>query len=456
MKKDKKDTSEQKHIEASEALRSCLPIVVGITVLISGCWVFRDTLAIILDNVPWPFINWRLVLVLILGSVFAFAISLLYKKKSYDEIHNDVVPSNDGQSSLFTNKILIAYLLIILSSYVGFRLLHFGQDDNYYRNEKFKHLLSKYEKCQLEELATNDTLEYLKKRRSKSNISNDERQQTNEKIRNLEEQKKNINEYCSLNKKELEKYIKDEPYLIINNHDNAILHFGGIESEKIKYTPSDLMTQVVSGKLSYFIPDSMKIKKNYIVRLGVSRSLNKNILVSIPKQSGETIVDTIQISSSMSISIIDPSSNEDKSFSITPISTIEQIVDSNNITYWEWYLMPLKTGNLPVIIRATYKIIDETGNNYRDVEVYKRTVYVYSDIGYGVKTFFSNYWQFIITSIISLLAISYIVRPVRDYIGVLVKNIWTFLKRLYLSITIFFKREKAKPKDENSEDPKKQ
>ena len=107
-------------------------------------------------------------------------------------------------------------------------------------------------------------------------------------------------------------------------------------------------------------------------------------------------VESIRVENTMSADII----SENGTFQIDTLSTSLQDIDKTGYTEWEWEITPLKAGNdlLKLIVRVRVKTDD--GLTYKDIIVYDKTVMVKSNTKFVITRFISNYWQWLITTII--------------------------------------------------------
>jgi len=162
--------------------------------------------------------------------------------------------------------------------------------------------------------------------------------------------------------------------------------------------PRDLpqkIDQLIKGKIAYEIPAAMNIDSSYRAIVTITKAQNNAILFSGLDSTG-FYKDSIKISSRVKVSLIDPSG--DKSFRIVALNTEEQLVDDSTNTVWQWNVAPLRSGNNEIILRVTAKVIDRIGENYRDIQVYNRSIQIQASFFSKVKQFWLDYWQWIITA----------------------------------------------------------
>lgn len=170
--------------------------------------------------------------------------------------------------------------------------------------------------------------------------------------------------------------IKEDPNQVSINRD--IL-------EKRKWT---------EGRVIYQIPSDMKVGKQYIVFLRISR--NKNEVEIVNGLSGEVISSVIPTSNTMSVELIDPSNSDRKIFHIAPVnSNIQSVYEGISFTEWVWTVTPIRSGtsNLKIII----KIVE---NNIPIEKVYSQEVKIKVNPTLQVWMFIEKWWMWIITTIL--------------------------------------------------------
>lgn len=152
--------------------------------------------------------------------------------------------------------------------------------------------------------------------------------------------------------------------------------------------------RLVSGMITYSIPDTMEIQKDYKATVSITKALNDSILYQdLNRDDFQT--EAILISSRVRIVLIDPTGN--KNFEITALNTEEQLVDNKTNTVWNWNIRPKKAGKNELVLRTTVKILDELGENFKDVTVFEKSIKVNASAITTIKQFIGTYWQWLIT-----------------------------------------------------------
>jgi len=97
--------------------------------------------------------------------------------------------------------------------------------------------------------------------------------------------------------------------------------------------------------------------------------------------------------------------SEDESFNITPLNTENQILEDESYTEWGWVVSPLESGKHYLKLIIKIKIEIEGESSYKDIVVFDKNIEVKSNLKYGIKSWFSSYWQWLLSSIIIPLVI---------------------------------------------------
>lgn len=168
----------------------------------------------------------------------------------------------------------------------------------------------------------------------------------------------------------------------------------------------DAFHHLVKGKIAYDIPDQMKVGSDYRAVASVTKAMNDSILFGgLKNMQMETEV--IWVSSRVKIVLFDPTGRNN--FEITALNTEEQTVNEYANTIWEWNVIPIKSGNNPLVMRATVKVLDEFGENYRDIPVFEKRVKVKASPLASLAMFLANYWQWVVT-VIAIPMVTYLYR----------------------------------------------
>jgi hypothetical protein len=170
-----------------------------------------------------------------------------------------------------------------------------------------------------------------------------------------------------------------------------------------KTTLDDITNESV-GIMAYSTPTQMTVGKSYTIKLRISKEKNKIQLVSgdrnIPINDitidSKVIIESIRVEPIMSANLI----SEEGKFTITPSSTETQNIEDKGYTEWAWRIVPLKGGQNFLKLVVKVRIINENGEFFKDITVFDKNIEVKSNVVFSVKTWISNYWQWLITTII--------------------------------------------------------
>lgn len=182
--------------------------------------------------------------------------------------------------------------------------------------------------------------------------------------------------------------VEGSSYEVLNSVEKSI------KKPKVKYEVRiDTTAKLDSGYgvITYFVPDTMRIDKAYVITLRISneyaslKNLNEN-------QSGRVVVDKIRIGSTMKAFLSDIES----AFEVKELSTTEQCIElGKDYTEWQWSVKPKKGGNKKMKIRVSM-----SGPVNKDFEVFNDTIHVEVPTGYNVGNFFKEHWQWLISTLI--------------------------------------------------------
>ena len=177
-----------------------------------------------------------------------------------------------------------------------------------------------------------------------------------------------------------------------------------VKVEVIDNTTLDDITNESVGIMAYSTPEQMVVGKSYTIKLRISKEKNKIQLVSgdrnIPindiNTDSKVVIESVRVEPIMSANLI----AEDGKFIITPSSTEIQNIEDKGYTEWGWRITPLKSGQNFLKLVVKVRIINENGDFYKDITVFDKNIDVKSNVVFSIKTWLSNYWQWLITTII--------------------------------------------------------
>lgn len=155
-------------------------------------------------------------------------------------------------------------------------------------------------------------------------------------------------------------------------------------------TPID---KISLGKIAYNIPEEMQLQEDTRVVVLITKSLVDSALRKDIDTSTFRI-QTIKVATRIKANLVDPTR---KCFGINSLSTEEQFLDDSTNTFWEWDVKPIKSGRNKLILKATIKVNSSLGDNYRDIPIFEKVVYVKSSFITSTKIFIKDYWQWLTT-----------------------------------------------------------
>jgi len=171
-----------------------------------------------------------------------------------------------------------------------------------------------------------------------------------------------------------------------------------------KSKTSDIKSSL--GLVAHSVPKIMQVGKTYTVKLRISKEKNKaqlidgnGIPISDVRFDSKITIASIRVEPVMSAKLISDSSK----MIIQSTSTSIQDIEKEGFTEWEWRLTPIKGGD--IFLKIMVSVIVDDNKVIKDIPVYNDVVSVKSNISFTIKGFISEYWQWIMTTIIIPLVI---------------------------------------------------
>lgn len=200
--------------------------------------------------------------------------------------------------------------------------------------------------------------------------------------------------------------LKEYGYYYHNTDENTTAWIPNVENMDIVDKASDDSTSS-SGTIAYSVPDEMTVGNKYKITVRISKKkgteIKKTLVlgereISISDENIESTVtiENIRVERTMTVKLL----SEDGAFEISPTSTDKQILEDESYTEWSWIVKPLESGTnyLKMIITVKVEAGDET--SYKDIVVFDKNIKVKSNVSLGVKSWISEYWQWLMTTII--------------------------------------------------------
>jgi len=129
-----------------------------------------------------------------------------------------------------------------------------------------------------------------------------------------------------------------------------------------------------TGSILYRIPHIMEVEQEYrcIVRL----AFEDEVIIRNIEITRDTVLKEVRVAEVMEVELLDP--NELPAFGIRRLNSAEQFLEKHDYTEWIFFVKPLRTGQLPLVLKvAVLEIID---NHERKKEiVLEEVIHVVAD-----------------------------------------------------------------------------
>ena len=161
------------------------------------------------------------------------------------------------------------------------------------------------------------------------------------------------------------------------------------------------------GTIAYSVPQEMQVGKSYQIKLRISKQtgkeINKTLIVgereipiADPSIDSKVTLENIRVERTMTAELL----SEDGAFKVTKLNTDKQVLEDESYTEWGWIVTPQKSGKtyLKLVIKIKVKADGET--YIKDIVVFDKNIKVKANASLEVKSWFSQYWQWLMTTII--------------------------------------------------------
>lgn len=230
-----------------------------------------------------------------------------------------------------------------------------------------------------------------------------------QKIQSLDSAKKIQNEVQKIEEIKIEEFVDELRRLpndennLQDNVENQILKIKKIERngnlQVIDRTSSINSEDIQKGWIAYSVPNEMKVRKNYSVKVRISKKtsgqskytliLGDDDAINNPLYPSIAEIEDVRVAGEMSAEL----RADDSKFKIVSLSTPVQNIDNESYTEWEWTLTPLSSGS------GSLKLIVKVKDLNKDIVVFNRNIKVKSNVPVVVEGFFDKYWQWLMTTI---------------------------------------------------------
>jgi len=164
------------------------------------------------------------------------------------------------------------------------------------------------------------------------------------------------------------------------------------------------LNKLSSGRILFDHPEEMKVgvKERVVVRL--TKDITENLTEGLEGVEAPQI-EPIEIGTFMMVKLTGAS------FDIYTPSSEEQVVRPVGFTEWSWDVTPLKSGRQELHLTVTVRILIPGQDEQKiDWLVMDKQISVEVNPSYTFKRFIGCYWQWIVGTIISAIAVIPIIR----------------------------------------------
>ena len=153
------------------------------------------------------------------------------------------------------------------------------------------------------------------------------------------------------------------------------------------------------GWIAYSVPESMKVKKSYHVKVRISKKgsqskaqliLGNSDALDNPNYPSIAVIEDVKVCSQMSAEL----RGNIECFEITSLSTKTQDIDVEGYTEWDFIVTPKIAGH------SQLKLVVKVKNLDKDIIVFNRNIEVDSNVPVVVRGFFEKYWQWLVTTLV--------------------------------------------------------
>ncbi len=177
-----------------------------------------------------------------------------------------------------------------------------------------------------------------------------------------------------------------------------------VEDKTSQIIDNQLTENITPGTMAYSVPEQMKVGNTYNIKLRISKDNNKiqlingdrDITISDTSIKSIVTIESIRVEPIMSAQLV----SDEKSFEIKSLSTEVQNIEESGYTEWQWLIKPLKGGENFLKLVVKVRVKEDGQEFYKDITVFDKKIPVKSNTIFTVKSFLSQYWQWIMTTII--------------------------------------------------------
>lgn len=166
------------------------------------------------------------------------------------------------------------------------------------------------------------------------------------------------------------------------------------------------------GTIAYSVPSEMVVGNKYPIKVRITKEKGKEINRTLVLGDREIPISDVTLDSKITIENIRVERtmtaqllSEDGAFEISAMNTDKQVVEDEGYTEWSWVVVPLKSGTSYLKMIIKIKVVSGEETYYKDIVVFDKNIQVKANVSLGVKSWISQYWQWLMTTIIIPLAI---------------------------------------------------
>lgn len=207
------------------------------------------------------------------------------------------------------------------------------------------------------------------------------------------------------------------------------------ESQKPKII-ADVIKKLDKGQIRYNLPKEMTVGKSDIIDVLIIASETENIHKYSIKGNGDSVVESIKVSSVMQVDLTG------SKFNIKPLfSNKEKLVTDTSSTTWRWKITPKKVGyqrlTLTVMVNIEIPGYEDEILPY-EYKVFDKDITVKVNTIYSVKEFLKTNWRWVIITIACFKGIPLFLgnwKNIKVYIYKLLTIIRIILKKVRKNLT---------------------
>jgi len=172
--------------------------------------------------------------------------------------------------------------------------------------------------------------------------------------------------------------------------------------------------------LVFHANDTMQVKKVYTAALALARNAALDPIIKLVLDNSDASdtniisVTDIELGKKIKAELIDMSPRDDPSFIIKTVGNNEQNMNKTKPAIWQWNLEPLKEGEHKLMLSVEVITSDDDRFNLPARNIPIRIFAKKDPFFTKVGSFFSSYWQWIITGILIPIFIAWLTNAIKQ------------------------------------------